>query len=194
MSDLFFNKIAAAALATVLGMIGINRLAANLIEADVPDVREFAYLPEMDLKITSERPVEVPFPSIDWINGRNAVKGAKLFKRCTSCHNVANGGKHGTGPNLWNVVGRTAGTKDGFSYSGVMSASGITWGYEELNGYLANPKAYLPKNNMAFIGFRKEADRAAVIEHLRLAADVPVVPLTEAAPIPSVEPAQVIIE
>ena len=26
MSDLFFNKIAAAALATVLGMIGINRL------------------------------------------------------------------------------------------------------------------------------------------------------------------------
>ena len=100
----------------------------------------------------------------------DATKGAKVFNKCKSCHNTDNGGAHGTGPNLWNVVGAQAGGKAGFKYSAAMTGSGLTWDYETLNAYLAKPTKYLKGTNMNFIGLKKPVDRAAVIEYLRVAS------------------------
>jgi cytochrome c2 len=45
----------------------------------------------------------------------DAGKGEKVFKTlCASCHTFAS---HGTGPNLLNIVGVAAASKEGFSYS-----------------------------------------------------------------------------
>jgi cytochrome c len=187
MSDLFFNKIAAAGLAAALGFIGINKIANIVVHADIPSTPAYSVYVADASDVVVE--VEAPFPQAEWIEGIDAVKGAKVFKKCTSCHNANDGGKNGTGPALWNVVGRTAGAGADFNYSPAMSGSGITWNYEELDGYLANPKTYLPKNKMAFIGVKKASDRAAVIEYLRLASNTPIAALTEAAPIPGAEDA-----
>jgi len=189
MSDLFFNKIAAAGLAAALGFIGINKIASMAVHAEIPSTPAYS-------KYVADAPTEVeevpaPFPQAEWIAGIDPVKGAKVFKKCTSCHNADEGGKNGTGPALWDIVGRAAGTGADFSYSGAMASSGITWNYEELDGYLENPKTYLPKNKMAFIGVKKPADRAAVIEYLRLASNTPIAALTTAAPIPGAEEAVV---
>ena len=40
-------------------------------------------------------------------------KGKKAFKKCAACHNVAEGAKHKSGPNLWGIYGAKAGVQDG---------------------------------------------------------------------------------
>jgi cytochrome c2 len=47
----------------------------------------------------------------------NAENGEQVFKKCRACHLVGDGAKHVMGPLLTGVVGRPAGTLDGFRYS-----------------------------------------------------------------------------
>lgn len=94
-------------------------------------------------------------------------RGAILYKRCRACHTLEQDGRHKVGPNLWNVYGRTAGTREGFNYSKAMAASGIVWTDETLSGYIENPARYMAGNRMSFVGLRKEEDRAALLEYLR---------------------------
>lgn len=64
----------------------------------------------------------------------------KAFKQCANCHKVA-AGKHGVGPSLFGVYGRTAGTAHGYTYSGALADSGIMWNDRSLDQYLRDPKA-----------------------------------------------------
>ena len=93
--------------------------------------------------------------------------GEKVFKKCKACH-VVDSEKHKTGPHLANIMGRLAGTVDGYKrYSNAMKTSGIVWDEMTLNGYLKKPKAYIIGRRMAFAGLRKEADRINVIAYLK---------------------------
>ncbi len=97
----------------------------------------------------------------------DAALGEKVFKKCNACH-VVDKEKHKTGPHLVNVIGRTAGTAEGYKkYSKAMKNSGIVWDDETLNGYLEKPKKYLKGTRMAFAGLKKEEDRANVIAYLK---------------------------
>ena len=97
----------------------------------------------------------------------DAALGEKVFKKCKACH-VVDKEKHKTGPHLVNVIGRTAGTAEGYKkYSKAMKNSGIVWNDETLDGYLEKPKKYLKGTRMAFAGLRKEKDRANVIAYLK---------------------------
>lgn len=204
MDELGFNKIAGAVLATVLGVMVLREVPHFFMHSEMPDTPAYRVGP---VESPTDGPVEeLPFPQADWVAAMDAERGAKVFKKCTSCHNADNGGKNGTGPNLWNVVGATAGTHEGFKYSGAMASSGLTWTYEELDGFLAKPTKYLSGTNMNFVGLKKESDRAAVIELLRLASDAPVaqpeafiaeVDVTDTAPIieePAAEPTDPVTE
>lgn len=172
MDELGFNKIAGAVLATALGVMVLREAPNVFMHSDMPDTPAYTIGP---MEAPTDGPVEeLPFPQPEWVNAMDAARGAKVFKKCTSCHNADNGGANGTGPNLWNVVGTAAGAKGGFKYSGALASSGITWNYEELDGFLAKPTKYLSGTNMNFVGLKKETDRAAVIELLRLASETPV--------------------
>ena len=73
----------------------------------------------------------------------DVAAGEKVFKKCKACH-VVDAEKHKTGPHLVNIMGRTAGSADGFKkYSDAMKSSGIVWNEETLDAYLENPKAYV---------------------------------------------------
>lgn len=94
-------------------------------------------------------------------------RGRILYTRCKSCHTLEEGGKHRVGPNLWNIGGASAGKKEGFAYSTVMSESEVIWTDEALAAYIENPKKFMPGNRMSFAGLRKPEDQAAVIEYLK---------------------------
>ena len=75
------------------------------------------------------------------------------------------------GPHLVGLFGRTSGTDDvyGKKYSKAMVEAAIVWDEATLDGYLADPKGYIPKNKMSFKGLKKEEDRANVIAYLKSA-------------------------
>jgi cytochrome c len=104
----------------------------------------------------------------------NADNGKAIFSKCKSCH-IAEKGKASTvGPNLWGVVNRAKGSYEGFNYSEAMKAKGGNWGFDEIAGFITNPKAYVQGTKMVFNGLPEAADRADVIAYLATLADTPV--------------------
>jgi len=81
----------------------------------------------------------------------DAAAGEKLFKKCKACHMIVNGddvifkgGK--TGPNLYGIIGRTAGIVEGFKYGKSLVAAGeagLVWDEEMITKYVIDPKAFL---------------------------------------------------
>ncbi len=96
----------------------------------------------------------------------DAANGQRVFAQCRSCHAVQEG-RNLVGPSLYGVVGRMAGTVEGFRYSNANKESGVVWTEQNLFEYLENPRAYIPGTTMAFPGLRKEQDRADVIAYLK---------------------------
>jgi cytochrome c len=98
----------------------------------------------------------------------DAAAGEKVFNKCKTCHTLE-AGQNKIGPSLAGVIGRAAGTAEGFAYSDAMKASGVTWTEENLAAYLAKPKDFIPGNKMTFAGLKKEADIANVIAYIKQA-------------------------
>lgn len=171
MDPLGNNKVFAAILGGALVFMMIRMLPEVFMHNEAPKVPAYI-IGEME-SAGEEEVIELPFPQAEWVTAMDAERGAKVFKSCASCHNVDDGGPNGTGPGLWNVVGAIKGVHAGFSYSDAMSNTGTSWTYEALDGFLEKPKKYLPGTKMNFVGIRKESDRAAVIEYLRLASSNP---------------------
>ena len=81
----------------------------------------------------------------------DAGAGEKVFNKCKACHmiqdadgnDIVKGGR--TGPNLYGLLGRVAGSAD-FKYGkSIVEAGegGIAWNEEEFVKYVADPKKYL---------------------------------------------------
>ena len=97
----------------------------------------------------------------------DAGSGEKVFKaNCSVCHATSKSAPPGIGPRLNNVVGRTAGTMQGFAYSPAMKQFGLPWTADELNLYLASPSKLVPGNRMPFAGLHNPADRDNVVAYL----------------------------
>ena len=78
----------------------------------------------------------------------DAESGNAAYRRqCASCHQVAQP-RNGVGPNLQGIIGRPAGSVEGFNYSAAMRDSGITWTPETLNTFLADPRAMVAGTRM----------------------------------------------
>ena len=96
--------------------------------------------------------------------------------RARRCSAAAPPAKIGPGPDnevglsLNGLIGRTAGTEAGFTYSDAMKQAGegrLVWSNDTLFAYLENPKAMVPGTKMAFAGLKSEDDRYAVIAWYR---------------------------
>ena len=92
-------------------------------------------------------------------------KGKKVFSKCKACHKVGDG-EHGTGPSMYQVVGRDIGSVNAFEYSGAMASFGGVWDTETLNAFLIKPASYIAGTKMSFAGLKKGTDRANVIKYL----------------------------
>lgn len=95
----------------------------------------------------------------------DAAAGERVFAACLSCHSVEEG-VNKVGPSLHEVVGREAGSVEGYDYSDANANSGITWTPEELFVYLADPQARIPGTKMVFPGIKDPQQRADLIAYL----------------------------
>ncbi len=122
------------------------------------------------LKFASAATLALMIPAASaWAEG-DAAQGEKVFKKCKACHAVGEGAKNKLGPHLNEVMGRTAGSVDGFKYSKAMVAAGdggLVWNEETLAAYLEKPRNYIKGNRMSFAGLRKQDDRTDVIAYLK---------------------------
>ncbi len=108
----------------------------------------------------------------------DAEAGEKVFKKCKACHMIVSdagdvilkGGK--TGPNLFGLNERQAGSLEGFKYGKSIVAAGeagLMWNEAAFVDYVADPKDFLKrtlddkkaKSKMAF-KLKKDDDKANV--------------------------------
>lgn len=101
-------------------------------------------------------------------NTGNLENGRKQFALCRSCHNLTPGGPNATGPNLYGLFGRTAGTHEGFKYSDAVKGAGFVWDAEKLDSWLADPRGFLPGNRMSFAGVKDPQKRVDLIAYLKV--------------------------
>ena len=168
MDSFEINKIIAAVLLTALIIIGIGKFTDVLFHVEKP--KESAYKIEgLDVSSTSSSSSGVEVKVVEAVDIKTLLAmgdlghGEKVFKKCSACHMIASNGKNMIGPNLWSVIGRTAGAVNDYKYSKAMVAYAKEWTFEEMNSYLIKPQAYVKGTKMAFAGLRKEKDRASVI-------------------------------
>ncbi|NSX53449.1 c-type cytochrome [Parasulfitobacter algicola] len=127
----------------------------------------------------------------------DADAGEAAFRQCVACHIVQNdegetlaGRRAQTGPNLYQISGRSAGTVEDFRYSDAMVAAGeagLVWNEETFSAYVQDPTGYLreflddsgARGKMAF-RVRKEED--AVNLYAYLASLSPAEDMMEEAP------------
>ncbi len=105
----------------------------------------------------------------------NVDAGKKVFAKCGVCHGIGDT-KKPIGPNLNNVIGRTAGTnpefvaKKGAGYSKAMvaaGAGGLVWDEAQIAEYITDPKKKVPGNKMVFPGLKSEQDRLDVVAYVK---------------------------
>ncbi len=70
------------------------------------------------------------------------------------------------GPMLKGIVGRSAGTVAGYTYSAANKNSGITWSPEKLFQYLEKPQRVVPGTKMTYPGMTDPQQRADTIAYL----------------------------
>ena len=176
MDSLEINKIVACILVVALVVIGLSNLTEILYEVEKPEVAHYIIEGVDDEPATSTIAVsdevveEIPIQIL--LASASLDKGAKVFKKCSNCHVPNEGGANKIGPALWNIVNKDIGGAD-FSYSNAMASYGGKWSYDELNGFLKNPKKYIEGTKMSFAGLKKETDRANVILYLRSLSNNP---------------------
>ena len=99
-------------------------------------------------------------------NAGDPVKGKKVFRKCVACHSLQEG-KNKMGPPLNNLLGRKAGSVDGYKYSKAMKNSGVVWDEESLDEFLTKPRKFIPKTKMSFRGIKNKSLRDDLISFLK---------------------------
>jgi cytochrome c len=102
--------------------------------------------------------------------------GRLIANSCATCHHLEKSpaGNRRQGPPLWGIVGRPKAAIAGYEYSDAMKAAGGIWSYDDLNSFVANPRAYLPGTKMEGLqGVTTPERRADLIRYLRDLSDAP---------------------
>ena len=164
------NKIIVSIILTVILVWGINKITDAIFYIEKPE--KSAYQVATVTTVASTTSAETGLVSSESGNimalfaSTSAAEGAIVFKKCATCHSIAEDGGNKIGPALWGVLGRPAGSISDYKYSKAMKAHGKNWSFEEMNGFLIKPKDWIKGTKMSFAGLKKPKERAAVILYM----------------------------
>jgi cytochrome c len=196
MDSFEFNKIAGAILATGLGVMALSIISEGIYASPEPAKPGYEIAvaeptagggKEVAGGGEAVQPIAVRLQTAD------AKAGEASAKKCLACHTLGKGQPAKVGPNLFGMVGGPAAHMESFKYSSAMldqKAKGLTWTFDNLDHFIAAPKAMVAGTAMAFAGIKSPTERANVIAYLRTLADSPVpLPEATAAAAPAAAPA-----
>ena len=98
---------------------------------------------------------------------QDAAAGEKLFTQCRACHQIGPTAKNAVGPELNGVIGRKAGSVEGYTYSPANKNSGLTWDEATFREYIKDPKAKVPGTKMIFPGIKDEKRIEDLLAYLK---------------------------
>ena len=171
------NKIIVSIVFAIILVLGINKITNAIFYVEKPE--KSAYQVASATTATTTTTTEISSENSESGNimalfaSTSAADGAKVFKKCLTCHSIGKGGPNKIGPNIFGVLNRKAGSVSGYKYSKAMLAYGKIWSFEEMNGFLTKPKDWIKGTKMSFIGLRSAKDRAAVILYMNENTDNP---------------------
>jgi len=97
---------------------------------------------------------------------QDLAAGETSFRKCQACHAVGVGAKNKLGPELNGLVGRQAGSTEGYQYSPAVKNAGFAWDLTSFNAFIANPRGKIPGNKMVFAGIKDETEIANLSAYL----------------------------
>jgi len=165
-----FNTIAGWVLFAGIVALGSSIVAGEMFISERPEKMGYPIAgveQEGAGGAAAEQPIEAYLAKAD------PAAGQQVFNKCMACHNADKGGPNQLGPNLWDVIGEPIGQGKGFPFSDALSKVGGTWNWDNLNHWLASPRAMAPGTKMTFAGLSNPQDRANVIAFLSAHSDAP---------------------
>ncbi len=151
--------------ALVPAVLALAACGGGATEAEAPATEEVVE------EVAEEEPAPEPPADVAFADlTGDAAAGETVFAQCRTCH-LIDEGKNGVGPSMYGIIGRTAGSVEGFRYSDANANSGVVWTPEVMFEYLEAPREFMPGTRMAFPGLKNPQDRADVIAYLDAADD-----------------------
>ncbi|MGX1788204.1 c-type cytochrome [Bosea sp. NPDC055332] len=93
--------------------------------------------------------------------------GEKVFQKCRACHQIGETAKNAIGPKLNGLLGRPAGSIEGYSYSPANKNSGITWDEPTFRDYIKAPQVKIPSTKMVFPGLKSDQEIDDIVAFLK---------------------------
>ncbi len=101
-------------------------------------------------------------PAISQDDGQTAFNN-----NCRTCHTMK-AGDNRQGPSLAGIVGRKAGSVEGYAFSASMKQSGVVWDEATLDQFITDPEKVVSGTTMKpYGGITDAAVRKAIIEFLK---------------------------
>lgn len=142
-----------------LALVGIGAIALAACGGEAP--------PDSESPATTAAPTEDAEPA-ETLASADAP-GKLQFLQCASCHAVEANAAPKVGPNLNCVIGRSAGSFEGFKYSSAFqkaASDGLVWDRATMLSFLEKPMNVVPGNAMAFGGVSNADNREAIADYL----------------------------
>jgi cytochrome c2 len=128
------NIVAMMGLGAAIVALGATLVSSEFFASERPEKMGYVVEGVQDDAAAAGGAAAAPVAIASLLPTADAAKGAEVFKKCASCHTVAQGGANGIGPNLYATLGDDVGKgKGGFAFSDVLSGKGGKWDFDKMN-------------------------------------------------------------
>ncbi len=165
MDTMTWTKVIGASCGSLLILLLIQWAAEEVYHKSDYYYKEVAYQLEVEEELNEIKEEEEQIPFMQLVENADLSKGKKVFGKCKACHKLGNG-ENGTGPHLYNIIGREMAIVSNFKYSSSFKGLKGSWTIDELNLFLIKPSDYIKGTAMNFAGLGKPVDRANLIAYL----------------------------
>lgn len=159
------TKVVGGFCGTLLVFLFGGWAAETIYHAGAQGERQQSYVIELEEEGGAEEAAEETVDFAEVMASADPAEGEALWRNCRSCHSLEPG-VNGTGPTLYDVVGRAVASVEGFNYSGALREAADVWTPDNLNHFIENPKGFAPGTAMSYAGMRRIDDRANLIAYL----------------------------